>query len=123
MQEKQSPEISRLLADKHSARILFATMRNQRSAFELSDNLGIPIAVCFRKIKLLEDADLVFCAERKLTNEGKRISLFRSNLRNGHIILERNKVQARIEIFDGSTQEVKYDIDMPTFRDATAKPV
>ena len=123
MQEKQCPEISRLLAEKHSARILFATIRNPRSAFELSDNLGIPIAVCFRKIKLLEDAGLIFCAERMLTNEGKRISLFRSNLRNGHIILERNKVQARIEIFDGSTQEVKYDIDMPTFRDATAKPV
>ena len=123
MQEKQSPEISRLLADKHSARILFATMRNPRSAFELSDNLGIPITVCFRKIKLLEDADLVFCAERKLTNEGKWISLFRSNLRNGHIILERNKVQARIEMFDGSTQEVKYELDIPMFRDATAKPV
>ena len=95
-------------------------MRNPRSAFELSDNLGIPIAVCFRKIELLEDAGLIFCSERKLTNEEKRISLFRSNLSNGHIILERNKVQARIEIFDGSTQEVKYDIDMPTFRDATS---
>ncbi len=119
MKEKQSPEISSLLADKHSARILFATMRNPRSAFDLSQSIGIPIAVCFRKIKLLEDAGLIVCAERTVVNGGKRVSLFRSNLKNSHVFLERNKIQARIELFDGSMQEVKYEIELPTFRNVS----
>ncbi len=122
MQEVQSPEISRLLADRHSARILLATMRNPRSAFDISENLGMPIAVCFRKIKILEDAGLITCAERRFSKNGKKISLFKSNLRNGQMVFERNQVQAQIEMFDGSTQEVKYEIDMPTFRHEPAGP-
>lgn len=119
----QSPEISRLLADRHSARIILATTINPRSAFDLSENLGIPIAVCFRKIKLLEDAGFIICAERRFTKDGKRISLFKSTFRNEPIAFERNTVQAKIEMFDGSMQDVEYDIDMPTFRRETVKTV
>ncbi len=123
MAEKQFLDSSRLLAEKLSVRILLATMKNPRSAFELSNNLGIPIALCFRKIKQLEDVGLIACVERELTKEGKRVSRFRSNLRNGRIVLKRNQVQARIELFDGSTQEVKYDIELPTFLDKTPETV
>jgi predicted transcriptional regulator len=119
----QSPETSRIMADRHSARILLATMRNPRSAFDISENLGIPIAVCFRKIKLLEDAGLIICAERRFTKSGKRISLFKSTLRNGPIVFESSKVQAKIEMFDGSTQEVGYEIEVPIFRHETANTV
>jgi hypothetical protein len=121
--EKQSLDLSRLLADRHSARLIQATMRNPRSAFDLSESLGMPIAVCFRKIKLLEDAGLIVCAERRFSKSGKRVSLFKSTLRNGHMVFERNKVQATIEMFDGSTQEVRYDIDVPTFRNEVEEPV
>jgi predicted transcriptional regulator len=122
MQEMQSPDVSRLLADRHSARIILATMRNPRSAFDISECLGMPIAVCFRKIKLLEDAGLIACAERRFAKNGKKISLFKSTLRNSQMVLERNKVQAKIEMFDGSTQEVKYEMDMPTFLPEATRP-
>jgi predicted transcriptional regulator len=117
----QSHEISRLLTERYSAKILLATTRKPRTALELSDSLGIPIAACFRKIKLLEDAGLIICVERRLTPEGKRFSLFRSRVTDTEIVLERNKVRARIEMFDGSTQEVIYHIDLPAFKNVAGQ--
>ena len=108
-------ETSRLLTEEYSAKILLATMGKPKSAFELSDKLGIPIAACYRKIKLLEDSGLMFCAERRLTQAGKRISMYKSNVRNAQIVFERNKIRAKIEMIDGTTQDASYDIDMSAF--------
>jgi predicted transcriptional regulator len=116
-------ETSRLLTEEYSAKILLATMGKPKSAFELSDKLGVPIAACYRKIKILEDSGLIFCVERRLTQAGKRISLYKSNVKNAHIVFERNKVRANIEMIDGTTQDTSYDIDMSAFMDATKQPV
>jgi len=104
-------ETSRLLTEEYSAKILLATMGKPKSAFELSDGLGIPIAACYRKINLLEDAGLIFCSERKLTQAGKRISLYKSRVRNAQIVFERNKIRAKLEMIDGTTEDYNYDID------------
>jgi predicted transcriptional regulator len=116
-------ETSRLLTEEYSAKILLATMGKPKSAFELSDKLGVPIAACYRKIKILEDSGLIFCVERRLTQAGKRISLYKSNVKNAHIVFERNKVRANIEMIDGTTQDTSYDIDMSAFMDAAKQPV
>ena len=113
--EIQHLENRGLLKEEYLAKILLSTMKKPRTAFELSDKLGIPIAVCYRKIKHLEDSGLIVCAERRLTQEGKRISLFKSNVNNAEVVLEKNVVRAKVEIFDGSFQEVKCEIDMPKF--------
>jgi predicted ArsR family transcriptional regulator len=107
-------ETSRLLTEEYSAKILLATMGKPRSAFELSDNLGIPIAACYRKINLLESAGLLFCSERRLTQAGKRISMYKSRVKNAQIIFERNKIRAKLEMIDGTTEDYNYDIDMTT---------
>lgn len=104
-------ETSRLLTDEYSAKILLATMTKPRSAFELSESLGIPIAACYRKIHLLEKAGLLICAERRLTQAGKRISLYQSKVRIAQIIFERNRIRARIEMSDGTTENYNYDFD------------
>ncbi len=88
---------------------------------ELSDSMGIPIAACFRKLKLLEDAGLIICVERRLTPEGKRFSLFRSKVTDKELVMQRNKVRARIEMFDGSTQDVTYDMDLPAFKNVAGE--
>jgi predicted ArsR family transcriptional regulator len=105
-------ETSRLLTEEYSAKILLATMGKPRSAFELSDNLGIPIAACYRKINILEGAGLLFCSERRLTQAGKRISMYKSRVKNAQIIFERNKIRAKLEMIDGTTEDYNYDIDM-----------
>jgi hypothetical protein len=104
-------ETSRILTDEYSAKILLATMTKPRSAFELSESLGIPIAACYRKIHLLEKTGLLVCAERRLTQAGKRIGLYQSRVRIAQIIFERNRIRARIEMSDGTTENYNYDFD------------
>ena len=116
-------EKSRLFTEEHCGKILLATMGKPKDVYELSNLLGIPIAVCYRKIKQLEDSGIIVCAERRLTQEGKRISLFKSNVNDAEIVFHRNEVRAKVEIFDGSIQEVTCDIDMPTLFVALKKTV
>ena len=115
-------ETSRLLTEEYSAKILLATMGRPKSAFDLSEKLGVPIAACYRKIKLLEDSGLIFCAERRLTQAGKRISLYKSNVKNAQIMFERSKIRAKIEMIDGTTQDASYDIDMSAFLEMAKQP-
>ncbi len=105
-------QTSRLLTEEYTAKILMATMGRPKSAFELSDALGIPIAACYRKIRVLEDAGLIHCSERRLTQAGKRISMYKSMVRNANISFERNKIRARIEMVDGSSTDDCLDIDL-----------
>jgi predicted transcriptional regulator len=114
-------ETSRILTEEYSAKILLATMGKPKSAFELSEKLGVPIAACYRKIKILEDSGLINCVERRLTQAGKRISLYKSNVKNAQILFERNKIRANIEMIDGTTQNSTFDVDMSAFMEM-AKP-
>jgi predicted transcriptional regulator len=118
----QALETSRLITEEYSAKILLATVGKPKCAYELSDKLGIPIAACYRKIKLLEDSGLLFCAERRLTQEGKRIGFYKSNIKNAQILFERNKVRAKIEMIDGTTQDASYDIDVAAFLETVKQP-
>jgi predicted ArsR family transcriptional regulator len=108
-------ETSKLLTEEYSAKILLATMGRPKSAFELSEKLGIPIAACYRRIRALEEAGLLVCAERKLTRSGKRMSMYKARVMNAQIIFERNKIKARLEMIDGTTEDYNYDLDMSVF--------
>jgi predicted transcriptional regulator len=113
--EMHALETSRILTEEYSAKILLATMGKPKSAFELSEKLGVPIAACYRKIKILEDSGLINCVERRLTQAGKRISLYKSNVKNAQIVFERNKIRANIEMIDGTSQNSTFDVDMSAF--------
>ncbi|MCX6651905.1 MAG: helix-turn-helix domain-containing protein [Methanomassiliicoccales archaeon] len=104
-------ETSRLLTEEYTAKILLATMGKPKSAFDLSEKLNIPIAACYRKIRVLEDAGLLICDERKLTRAGKRMSVYRSRVLNAQIIFEKNKVKARLQMIDGTVEDYNYDVE------------
>jgi len=104
-------ETSRLLTEEYTAKILLATMGKPKSAFDLSEKLNIPIAACYRKIRILEDAGLLICDERKLTQAGKRMSVYRSRVLNAQIIFEKNKVRARLQMIDGTVEDYNYDVE------------
>jgi predicted transcriptional regulator len=112
-------ETSQLLTEEYAAKILLATMGKPKSAFDLSEKLGIPIAACYRKIKLLEDAGMISCCERKLTQSGKRISMYKSMVKNAQIVFERNKLTARIEMVDGSCENASYDLELGIMLDGS----
>ncbi|MCL9815131.1 ArsR/SmtB family transcription factor [Natranaeroarchaeum aerophilus] len=64
------------LGGKYSAEILSET-RTPTSAQELSSRIEIPIATCYRRIEELEDAGLLRCEGRQLSEEGRRTNVYR----------------------------------------------
>ena len=82
-----SVEILQTLGNKYSAEILNATDRPQ-SAQELSDELGIPIATCYRRIDELTEHDLLELHDNILSDDRRRIKVYRRNVDTVHIDFE-----------------------------------
>ena len=109
----QALETSSLLTEEYSIKVLVALMGLPKSVNELSEKLGIPIAACYRRIRSLEKAGLLYCVDRGLTQKGKRVCLYKARIRNGMIILEKNKVRVRLDMIDGSIENLDYDAMAP----------
>ncbi|HIJ00279.1 MAG: hypothetical protein PWQ88_57 [Candidatus Methanomethylophilaceae archaeon] len=101
-------ETSRLITDLYSAKITLATMREAMSAKEMSERLGIPIAACYRKIRQLEDAGLLSCTERRITRSGKRVSYYKSKVKNANIEFSEGVVMVSIKKTDGPVENYTY---------------
>jgi len=74
-----SEELLQALGNKYSADILEAT-DEPRSAQELSDELGIPIATCYRRIDELTEHDLLELHDNILSDDRRRIKVYRRNV-------------------------------------------
>ncbi|MFT4921671.1 MAG: putative ArsR family transcriptional regulator [Haloarculaceae archaeon] len=74
-----SVELLQTLGNKYSAEILDAT-EEPRSAQELSDELDIPIATCYRRIDELTEHDLLELHDNILSDDRRRIKVYRRNV-------------------------------------------
>lgn len=95
----------RLIMDTYAAKILVACARKPKHALELSKRLDIPIAACYRRIHVLERAGLVRPVSRALTQQGKRIVLYQSMLKNAYIFFEGGKLRVRFQMVTGQIQD------------------
>ncbi|ELZ25751.1 hypothetical protein C475_09839 [Halosimplex carlsbadense 2-9-1] len=95
-----SAEILQTLGNKYSAEILDATDEPQ-SAQELSDELGIPIATCYRRIDELTEHNLLELHDNILSDDRRRIKVYRRNVDQVHIDFEESltvEVEERTEV-------------------------
>src|SRR6056297_1951440 len=95
-----SVEILQTLGNKYSAEILNATDEPQ-SAQELSDELGIPIATCYRRIDELTEHDLLELHDNILSDDRRRIKVYRRNVDKVHIDFEESlsvSIEERSEV-------------------------
>ncbi|MBV0924286.1 MULTISPECIES: winged helix-turn-helix domain-containing protein [Haloarcula] len=74
-----SADLLQTLGNKYSAEILDAT-DEPASAQELSDQLGIPIATCYRRIDELTEHDLLELHDNILSDDRRRIKVYRRNV-------------------------------------------
>jgi len=74
-----SEELIEVLGNKYNTDILSATSE-PKSAQDLSDELDVPIATCYRRIDELTDADLLTLHDRPLSDEHRRIKVYRRNV-------------------------------------------
>jgi len=98
-------EASRLIMDTYAAKILVACSRKPKHALELSSKLNIPIAACYRRIHVLEKAGLLKPVERALTQQGKRIVLYLSQLKNAYVFFEGGRLRVRFQMVTGQFQD------------------
>ena len=91
-------DASKLLSDEYSVKILAATFREAKSAQEMSARFDIPIAACYRRIKELEGAGFLKCTARILNQKGKRVKLYRSQVRGAYFFYDRGRLRARLEL-------------------------
>ncbi len=98
-------EAAKIITDETSAKILAATYRKPMSAIELSQKYDIPIAACYRRIHLLEELGVLRAVKRVLTQKGKRITIYRSALKNAYIFFEDGKLRVRFQMANGITED------------------
>lgn len=100
-------EVTKLLSDEYTVRILTATFNIPRSANYLSAKFNIPIAACYRRIRDLEGMELLRVSEKILTPQGKRVKLYRSNLKSAYLKFENGNLKALLELCqDGEEEEI-----------------
>ena len=101
-----SLDVLRVLGNEYNAEILEAT-GEPHSAQELSDTLDVPIATCYRRIDELTDADLLELFDRPLSEEHRRINVYRRNV--DEIRVEFDGQECRVTVQERSDIKNKLD--------------
>jgi predicted transcriptional regulator len=96
----------RVLGNEYNPQIL-SFAHEPRSAQELSEELDVPIATCYRRIEELTDADLLEHHDRVLSDERRRVNVYRRNIEevvvefsDGDVsvsVEERRKIKSRLD--------------------------
>ena len=95
-----SDDIIEVLGNKYNPEILDAAS-DPKSAQELSDQLGVPIATCYRRINELTEADLLELHDQPLSDEHRRIKVYRRRVDGVNIDFENGlgvELQERSEV-------------------------
>lgn len=79
-----SVETLQVLGNEYNPQILEATAEPQ-SAQQLSEQLEVPIATCYRRIDELTEADLLELYDRPLSDEHRRINVYRRSVDEIHV--------------------------------------
>lgn len=93
--------ISNLISDKYVSKILMSTYRKPKSVQLISATYGIPIAVCYRKVRQLEKLGFLRCVGDKLNGNAKRVKLYQSQIVNAHFFMEKGQFRARVQLASG----------------------
>ncbi len=95
--EHKTKDVSRLLADDYSQKILVSTYTSAMSAQRLSRACQIPIAACYRRIHELESVGLIGVDREKEVYKGRKVRLYRCRLRSATIRFLNGRFVVRYE--------------------------
>lgn len=91
-----STDVLRALGNDYNAEILGAAYEPV-SAQKLSDELDVPIATCYRRIEELTDVNLLEHHDRILSDDRRRVSVYRRNVEELIVRFDRDEVRVSIE--------------------------
>ena len=102
MQEENTNEkiidATNLLNDLDVERILIGIYGKARSASELIELYGIPVATCYRKIELLKDLGLISITETVFSPSCKKTEYYTANLDNAYVFYDSGKLKVRFKV-------------------------
>ena len=99
-------EAAKLVTDRYSSQIIFATNMRPKSAQGLAQQCGIPIAACYRRIKALEQIGVIEYKERFLNQRGKWVRLYISKVKGMEVLFEGGKMLVKVSFKDGTTSNI-----------------
>jgi hypothetical protein len=96
--------LPRVIMDEKNIRILSATAFRSLSAREIAYMFDIPLVSCYRKMAELESLGLLKCVDRPLTQSGKRVKVYKSQLIRVSVNFEGGKLKITLDIAWKKTQ-------------------
>jgi predicted ArsR family transcriptional regulator len=114
--EEKSREVSKLLADDYSQKILAVTYSSPMSAQRLSKVCRIPIAACYRRIHELEDAGLISIDREKEVYKGRKVRLYKCLLKSATIRFHNGRFVTKYDTWPengGSEDEPSPEVALP----------
>ena len=73
--------------------VLFSTVNVEKDALKIADELQISLSAVYKTISNLEKLSLIEIQRFKITNEGKKIKLYRSRIKKANISINENDSQ------------------------------
>jgi predicted transcriptional regulator len=101
-------DLFNLVLDKHTSKILDLTSERPVNAGELSDLVGIPLAACYRRIRILKEAGLLKEDSKVQSEGGKSVSAYKSTVDSAEIALKDGRLTIQMTV-DGEASEDEID--------------
>ena len=73
--------------------VLFSIVNVEKDAIKIADELQISLSAVYKTISNLEKLSLVEIQRFKITNEGKKIKMYRSRIKKANISINENNSQ------------------------------
>ncbi len=102
------------MLDEYSSKILQLTSPRAMNAIELSDELGIPIAACYRRIRAMKDAGVIQEESKVVSIGGKMVATYRSVVESAEVMLQDGRLRVLIKANGSSNADEMTLSDEPT---------
>ncbi len=96
----KSEDFIEFLADECSGAIIVATSRKECSAMQLSRELSMPISTVYKKLKLLEDAEIIQNVKTLIDRAGNQEKYYRCIVRDAVVKFHEGEISISIEKAD-----------------------
>jgi len=100
----------RMMIDEYSSQILELTAQKPMNACELSETLRIPIAACYRRIRMLREAGILAEDGKTVSVGGKSVATYRSAIGSAQVVLQDGRLKVVIEA-NGERSTDEMDLD------------
>lgn len=105
-------EVSKLVMDEYTEKILVGTFKRAKSAKQLSREHNIPLRLCYEKIRLLEKLGFLRRVSIRIGSRGEETTVFRSQLKQATIFHHDGNIKVRCEFKSGKVKEYEKELEI-----------